>query len=61
MFITNKVYAFVLVCALVLIGSQISVTALDAATTKQCKNHDWPVNANDIHMAWCAANSYPTK
>jgi len=48
-------------CALVLIGSQISVTALDAATTKQCKNHDWPVNANDIHMAWCAANNYPTK
>ena len=61
MFITNKVYAFVLMCALVLIGSQISVTALDAATTKQCKNHDWPVNANDIHMAWCAANNYPTK
>jgi hypothetical protein len=61
MFITNKVYAFVLMCALVLIGSQISVTALDAATTKQCKNHDWPVDTYKVHMDWCADNGYATK
>ena len=50
----------VVVGGIVTVGTQISVQKLEAATVAQCKHHDWPVNANDIHMAWCAANNYAT-
>ena len=50
----------VIVGGIVTVGTQISVQKLEAATVTQCKHHDWPVNANDIHMAWCAANNYAT-
>ena len=33
---------------------------LDAAVAAQCQQHDWPVQAHQIHMDWCAANSYAT-
>jgi len=42
------------------VGTQISVHYLEAATAAQCKNHDWPVKAHQVHMAWCAANNYRT-
>jgi hypothetical protein len=46
----------------VLIGivTQVTVHQLDKATAQQCASHDWPKQAHDIHMDWCAANSYPT-
>jgi hypothetical protein len=42
------------------VGSQLSVQKLEAATATQCMQHDWPVKAHQVHMAWCAANNYPT-
>jgi len=33
---------------------------LDKATAQQCKNHDWPKDKHQAHMAWCAANNYKT-
>jgi hypothetical protein len=42
------------------VGTQISVHQLEAATATQCKLHDWPVKAHEVHMAWCAANNYRT-
>jgi hypothetical protein len=48
------------IAVLVGIGTQVTVYTLDKATAHQCANHDWPKQAHDIHMDWCAANSYPT-
>jgi hypothetical protein len=42
------------------VGTQISVHQLETATAIQCKTHDWPVKAHEVHMAWCAANNYRT-
>jgi len=42
------------------VGTQLSVQKLEAATATQCMQHDWPVKAHQVHMAWCAANNYPT-
>jgi hypothetical protein len=36
------------------------VQALDKATAQQCRTHDWPVAAHQIHMDWCADNGYAT-
>jgi hypothetical protein len=33
---------------------------LEAATAQQCKNHEWPADKHQAHMAWCAANGYAT-
>jgi hypothetical protein len=33
---------------------------LERANTKQCLEHDWPVDKHQAHMAWCAANGYAT-
>ena len=52
-------YAFVF-GVIATVGTQISVHHLEAATATQCKNHDWPVKAHQVHMAWCAANNYKT-
>ena len=42
------------------IGTQVTVYQLDKATAHQCATHDWPKEAHEVHMAWCAANSYAT-
>ena len=42
------------------VGTQLSVQKLEAATATQCMQHDWPMKAHQVHMAWCAANNYPT-
>jgi hypothetical protein len=31
---------------------------IDKATAKQCINHDWPREADQIHRDWCIANGY---
>jgi hypothetical protein len=45
---------------LVGIGTQVTLHQLDQATAQQCASHDWPKDAHEVHMAWCAANSYKT-
>ena len=39
----------------------VGVTELEKATILQCRTHDWPVKAHQVHMEWCAGNGYPTK
>jgi hypothetical protein len=48
------------VAVLIGIGTQVTIYQLDKATAQQCADHDWPKEAHDIHMDWCAANDYPT-
>jgi len=45
---------------LVGISTQVTIHQLDQATAKQCASHDWPKQAHEVHMAWCAANGYKT-
>jgi hypothetical protein len=40
--------------------SPIIIHQLDKATAQQCASHDWPKEAHEVHLAWCAANNYPT-
>jgi hypothetical protein len=42
------------------IGTQVTLHQLDKATAQQCASHDWPKAAHQVHMDWCAANSYST-
>ena len=37
------------------------VSKLDKATATQCRTHDWPIEAHQVHMDWCKANNYSTK
>jgi hypothetical protein len=46
--------------AITFMALQFFVPALDRATAQQCQQHDWPANAHQVHMTWCAANNYPT-
>ena len=39
----------------------VGVTELEKATILQCRTHDWPVKAHQVHMDWCANNGYTTK
>ena len=48
------------VAVLIGIGTQVTIYQLDKATAQQCANHDWPKEAHDVHMDWCAANGYST-
>ena len=58
---TQLIATYVIIAASIMgIGSQITIHQLDKATAHQCINHDWPTEAHDIHLAWCAANNYPT-
>ena len=43
-----------------LAGAFYVLPNLERATTKQCLEHDWPVDKHQAHMAWCAANGYAT-
>ena len=36
------------------------VAKLDQATALQCRTHDWPASAHQVHMDWCKANNYTT-
>ena len=53
-FIVNAV-VYALVIGVV---SQVAVKQLEAATAKQCKQHEWPVHADQIHKDWCKDNGY---
>jgi len=58
---TQHIASVVIVAATFMgIGTQITIHKLDKATAEQCLTHDWPADAANIHLAWCAANNYPT-
>ena len=49
--------------AATLLFSQIStvgIAYLNQATAEQCITHSWPADAHQVHMDWCADNSYAT-
>jgi hypothetical protein len=52
--------SIVILAAVMSIATHFGVEALDRATAEQCKAHDWPVAAHQIHMDWCATNGYAT-
>ena len=57
----NKIVVITFVYALILlVGTSIAVSRLDAATAEQCRTHDWPVEQHYTHMDWCLDNGYPT-
>ena len=64
--IMNNVYfkatgiALLLVPVIVAITAPAMIKQLDQATAQQCRTHDWPVAAHQVHMDWCAANGYAT-
>ena len=31
---------------------------IDKATAEQCRTHDWPKEADQIHRDWCITNGY---
>ena len=63
-FITTVVASLVMIGAGVVNNSltrHYDATVVHDATITQCANHDWPVDAHDIHIAWCHDNGYATK
>ncbi len=56
----NVAFIFCAFAVFIGIGTQVTVYQLDKATAQQCISHDWPKDAHQVHMAWCAANQYPT-
>lgn len=42
------------------VAAVAALPALEKATAHQCKTHDWPAAAHQVHMDWCAANGYDT-
>jgi hypothetical protein len=56
-----RTFSFIVTGIVVLsIAIHLGVQALDKATAEQCKTHAWPQTAHQIHMDWCANNSYAT-
>jgi hypothetical protein len=57
-----RTFSFIVtgVVATMAIVCHFGVQALDKATAQQCRTHDWPVAAHQIHMDWCADNGYAT-
>jgi hypothetical protein len=59
--IRSLIASYIFVAGVIItVGTQLSVQKLEAATATQCIQHDWFVKAHQVHMAWCAANNYPT-
>jgi hypothetical protein len=36
----------------------VAMHFIDKATAEQCKNHEWPKHADQIHRDWCIGNGY---
>jgi hypothetical protein len=35
-----------------------TLARLEAATSEQCRNQDWPADAHQIHIDWCVNEGY---
>jgi cytosine/uracil/thiamine/allantoin permease len=58
MSIKSMVICYALFAAFMLFVVFIGTHQLDKATAVQCKQHDWPVKAHQVHMDWCVDNGY---
>ena len=36
------------------------VAEIEEATAQQCRTHDWPADAHDVHIEWCEVEGYST-
>ena len=56
----QNLFALVIIQSLAMgiIAGPITAHFLDKATTKQCLEHDWPKEADQVHRDWCVANGY---
>ena len=57
----NVAKVYVAVIIVMSITSQVVAHYVDKATAQQCRTHDWPTAAHQVHMDWCADNNYTTK
>jgi hypothetical protein len=56
---TQLIATYVIIAASIMgIGGQVVIHSLDKATAEQCRTHDWPKEADQIHRDWCITNGY---
>jgi hypothetical protein len=56
----QNVFALIIIQAFglgILVGP-VAGYFIDRATAEQCRTHDWPKEANQVHRDWCIANGY---
>ena len=41
-----------------IIAGPVTGYFIDKATAEQCRTHDWPKDADQIHRDWCVGNGY---
>jgi len=56
----RNVFASVIVTAfgLGILAGPVAGYFIDKATAEQCRTHDWPKEADQIHRDWCIGNGY---
>ena len=60
MTIKQMIFSYTILGLSAIVGVMLAVNGLHEATATQCLQHDWPVQAHQIHMDWCVDNNYPT-
>ena len=58
MSIKRMATAYVMLAAFMILVVFVGAHRLEDATATQCKQHDWPVKAHQVHMDWCVDNGY---
>jgi hypothetical protein len=56
----QNVFALIIIQAFglgILVGP-VAGYFIDRATAEQCRTHDWPKEANQVHRDWCITNGY---
>jgi hypothetical protein len=56
----ESTFAAIIVTAfgLGILAGPVSGYFIDKATAKQCANHEWPQEKDQIHRDWCITNGY---
>jgi hypothetical protein len=56
--LNQLIVSAVVYAAIIGVGSQLMVKKLEQDTAKQCAQHAWPVDADQLHKDWCKDNGY---
>jgi hypothetical protein len=56
----ENIFASVIITAfgLGILAGPVAGYFIDKATAEQCRAHDWPKEADQIHRDWCITNGY---
>ncbi len=56
----QNVFALIIIQAfgLGILAGPVAGYFIDRSTAEQCRTHDWPKEANQVHRDWCIANGY---